>query len=288
MKPSSFKYAVPSSIEEAVDLLAQHGDEAKVLAGGQSLVPLMNMRLARPSILVDIAEVADLKEISANGALSIGAAAAQGAVMDSDDVRAVAPIIAEAMGYVGHAAIRNRGTLGGSAAHADPAAEAPAVLLALDATMVAVGPMGRREISAEDFFVSTFTTSLEPDELLTEVRVPRPPTGARSAFLEVARRHGDFALVGAAIVADVGADDVCTAIRIALSGVAGTPIRLAEVESLVVGRRISEVLDEAGGLASDFIDPGADFHASAKYRKQVAGVLVSRGLGELVNRETVR
>ena len=225
MKPAPFKYARAQSAEEASSLLAQYGDEAKILAGGQSLIPLLNMRLARPEVLIDISRVDALADIVANGGLTIGATATQAATLRSADVRRYAPILTEAVRYIGHVGIRSRGTIGGSAAHADPASEVPAVLLALDAQLVATGPGGERSISADEFFVSTFTTALEEDEVLTRIELPYPVDDARWSFQEVARRHGDYALAGVAAVAQVDGSGVVEKARIALSGVSDRPVR---------------------------------------------------------------
>lgn len=283
MKPAPFKYAAARSVAEAAALLDQHGDDAKVLAGGQSLIPLMNLRLARPAVLVDINDVDGLDGVSRNGALEIGATARQAAVLRSREVRQYAPIVGDALRHVGHVGIRTRGTFGGATAHADPASEIPAVLLGLDAEIVASGPGGERTIAAEDFFVSTFTTSLEENEVLTAVRLPYPTDQARWAFHEVARRHGDFALVGVAVVAEVDASGVCTKARIALSGVSDAPVRAKDAEEALVGRPIGEAAEDAGRLAAEQLDPPSDFHASSTYRKQVSRVLVTRAINDMAS-----
>jgi carbon-monoxide dehydrogenase medium subunit len=282
VKPPRFKYAVPESVEEAVAILDEHGDEAKVLAGGQSLIPLMNMRLARPGVLVDINRISSLDGIQKNGALTIGAITRLGAVARSQDVASYAPIVVAAMPHVGHAGIRSRGTFGGTAAHADPAAEMPTVLLALDAEITAQGPNGERTISAEDLFVTTFTTSLAENEVLTRVSLPYPTDSASSSFHEVARRHGDFALVGVAAVCELDGSGTCKKARIALSGVADTPVRAKEAEESLVGKAIdASAADAAGNLAADKLSPPSDFHASSAYRKDVARSLVTRALKQL-------
>lgn len=282
MKPPRFKYAVAESVEDAVAILDEHGDEAKVLAGGQSLIPLMNMRLARPGVLVDINRISALDGIKRNDALTIGATARQAAVAQSKEVASYAPIVIEALRHVGHVGIRTRGTFGGIAAHADPAAEIPAVLLALDAEVTAQGPGGVRTIPAEDLFVTTFTTSLAENEVLTSVRFPYPTDRVRHSFHEVSRRHGDFALVGVAVVAELDDAGSCKQARIALSGVADTPVRAKEAEEGMVGRAVdASAAEEAGRLAADKLDPPSDFHASSAYRKDVARALVTRALTEL-------
>ncbi len=288
MKPARFKYARAESAADASSLLTEYGDEAKVLAGGQSLIPLLNMRLARPEVLVDINRIDGLKRITRNGSLSIGATASQATVMRSADVQAYAPIITEALRHVGHVGIRTRGTFGGSAAHADPASEIPAVLLVLDARLVATGPNGERTIPAEEFFVSTFTTALEDDEVLTSIDLPHSNDTSVWAFDEVARRHGDFALVGVAAVAELDESGVCTRARIALSGVSDTPVRAKEAEEALIGMKLTDAAQEAGRLAEEHIDPPADFHASAQYRSEVSRALVTRAIRKMANEEGAR
>ncbi|MBC3191785.1 xanthine dehydrogenase family protein subunit M [Pseudonocardia sp. C8] len=282
MKPPPFEYCAPRTLTEAVGLLGEVED-AKVIAGGQSLIPLMNMRLARPARLVDACRVPELGAIRRNGHLSIGATARQTAVLRSAEVREFAPIIPEALSHVGHAANRNRGTFGGSVAHADPAAELPTVLRALGADIVVQGPAGERVIPADDFFVSYFTTALSEDEILTEIRLPRrhDPTRGVWAFTEVARRHGDFALVGVALVAELDDDRRVTAARICLNGVAERPHRAEAAEQYLHGRRLDDpdVAREAGRLAAADLQPPSDLHASDRYRKDAAAALVARAVG---------
>jgi carbon-monoxide dehydrogenase medium subunit len=255
-----------------------------VLAGGQSLVPLMNLRLAFPGVLVDVNGIRELDGVSVNGSVEIGAISRQIAVERS--VAATAPLVAEALRHVGHPAIRSRGTFGGTVAHADPAAEIPAVLLALGGEVVARGPGGERAIPADDLFVTHFTTALEADEILTRVRIPRAGAGLRWGFAEVARRQGDFALAGVAATAEVDADGVCRSARIALFGVADRPVRAGASEAALVGRRLDDAgaLREAEGVAADGLEPRNDVHASSRYRKEVVGVLVRRALGQAAAR----
>lgn len=288
MKPAPFKYARAGSVDEAASLLADYGDEAKVLAGGQSLVPLMSMRLARPDVLVDINAIEALKGIKSNGTLTVGATATQASVLRSGPITQRWPLIGEALRHVGHVGIRSRGTFGGSAAHADPASEIPAVLLALDAELIATSTRGERRIAADDFFLTTFTTALEDDEILTSVRIPPPAADVRWAFDEVARRHGDFALAGVAATAEIDANGVCTKARIALSGVSDTPVRAHEAEAAVVGQKLGEAAEEAGRRARANCDPPSDFHASKQYRTDVAGTLVERAIRNMANQEGAR
>src|SRR5438105_735300 len=236
MKPPRFDYLAPRSVDEALDLLATHGEDAKVLAGGQSLVPLMNFRLVRPAHLVDLNEIAGLDGIRLeNGHLVIGAMTRQRAVETSALVRERCPLLTDAMPQIGHVQIRNRGTIGGSLAHADPASELPAVVAALGGELVLQSARGRRVLTPEQFFVGYLTTAVAPDELLVEVRLPVTPPRTGSAFLEVSRRHGDFALVGVAVTLTVHEAGVCTAGAIALTGVGPTPVVAREAARALGG-----------------------------------------------------
>ena len=281
MKPAPFEYHRPRTVEEGTALLAKYGDEAKVLAGGQSLVPLMNLRLARPANLIDINRIESLAYIRDDGrALRIGALTRQRAAEWAPLVAERCPLLRDALRLVGHAPIRNRGTIGGSIAHADPAAELTAILVALDGEVTARGPKGTRVIAARDLFVSYLTTSLDPRELLTEVRIPALPAGAGWSWMEIARRHGDFALAGVGVVLAVRGRTIAEA-RIGLTGVGPTPVRAAEAERLLVGRSPSEDLWNAAAAAvRAAVTPDGDIHASAEYRTHVAGVLTQRALRE--------
>jgi carbon-monoxide dehydrogenase medium subunit len=287
MKPPSFEYAAPSTVAEAVSLLQQHGGEAKILAGGQSLMPLLNMRFARPTALIDLRQVADLDGIrEANGGLAIGAMTTKRAVERSALVKSRQPLFHGATLWIAHPQIRNRGTVGGSMAQADPAAEYPAVALALDAEFRAAGPGGERSIPAEDFFVTYLTTALDENEVLTEVRVPALPERTGWSIQEVARRHGDFAMVGAAITVTLGGGGRCSDARVVLFGVGPTPLRARGAEQVVSGEAPDEaVFAEAGKKAGEELDePLSDVHASAEYRRHLAQVLTRRGLAEAAGR----
>jgi carbon-monoxide dehydrogenase medium subunit len=272
MKPPPFEYAAPRKTDEALALLAQHGDRAKVLAGGQSLLPLLNFRLAQPEVLVDVNRVVELAYVRpANGGLAIGALTRQHALERSEAVRDRLPIVAEACRLIGHLPIRHRGTLGGSLAHADPASELPAVMVALEAEMTASRVGGRRTLPAEQFFTGIFTTALEPDELLTEVRVPGLPPRTGSAFMEIARRAGDFALVGVAALVTLDDGGRVSRARLALCGAGPTPIRAREAERLITGERPEAgVLDDGVERMVAATDPPGDIHASAAFRKKLA------------------
>jgi aerobic carbon-monoxide dehydrogenase medium subunit len=267
VKPARFEYVAAASVDEAVSALGAGGDEAKVLAGGQSLVPLLNMRLARPALLVDVNPIPGLDGIYADGRLELGALVRQSDALASSGAAEAAPLLHAALRHVGHPATRSRGTIGGSVAHADPAAELPAALLALDAEVVATGPSGERTVPAEELFLGPFTTSLAPDELLTTVRVPVQGS-RRFGFAELTRRHGDFALAGAAVLLNPA--------RIVLFGVGGVPVRALEAErALDEGAGAAEVAD----IATRGLDePVSDIHADAGYRRRAAAVLVRRAL----------
>ncbi len=286
MKPAPFAYAAPAEREAVLSLLAEHGGDAKLLAGGQSLVPLMNLRLAQPSLVIDLSRVEGLDGIRAeNGRLVLGAMARQFALERSPLVASSAPLLAAALPLIGHVATRSRGTLGGSIVHADPAAELPAVILALDGEIVALSARGERVIPARDFFLGTFTTALADDELVTELRLPVAPPWS-SAFVEVSRRHGDFALVGAAVAVRLDGSGLCETAAIALCGVAPLPLRAEEAERQLVGRPPGdgEALREIASTVSSALDPSGDVHASAAYRKRVAGTVVARALKQAAGR----
>ena len=284
MKPAPFEYFRPRSLDEALALLAEHGSDAKPLAGGQSLIPAMNFRLATPSVLVDLNAIPKLSYVAyledGAGGLNIGGMTRQRDLERSTDVAVRVPLLAETMPYIAHPAIRNRGTIGGSLAHADPAAELPAVMLALNATIALTSQAGTRDVRASDFFVGLFSTAIEPGELLTQIRIP--PRGPRSgfAFEEVSRRHGDFALVGMAVAVNLDNEGRCSSARIALLSVGDRPMLAGEAEKMLVGHRPSpeSIRAAADAAATRDIDPPGDIHASARYRRQLANVLTRRAL----------
>ena len=279
MKLPHFDYEAPKTVSEAVELLAEHLDEASVLAGGQSLIPLLAMRLAYPAVLIDINGIAELSGVSAaNGWVTIGAMTREYVAEDSETVASTVPLLAAALPLIGHEAIRSRGTIGGSLAHADPAAELPAVARALDAEFVVRGQSGERVVPAAEWFEGFLTTSRRPDELLTEVRFPAAERGTGISFQEVARRHGDFAIVGLAASLTLS-DGAISDARLAFSGVSDVPVRAVGAEDLLVGEVPSpELFDEAARRATDDIDPPADLHGSSDYRRKVAAALARRGL----------
>lgn len=295
MKPPAFDYHDPETLDEALELLSQHGLEAKVLAGGQSLIPLLNLRLARPSVLVDLNRITDLAYLREDGGeLAVGALARYTDVVRSQAVARGWPLVHEAAAQVGHAAIRNRATLAGSIAHADPAAELPAVLAALDGRIVIQGPGGRRTATPEEHFLGYLTTSLAPEEIVVEVRFPRLPAGPASgspgaAFVEFSRRPGDFALAGVAAAVTLDAGGVCRDARLAACGVSGTPLRAREAEAALRGRELAgeagrQAIREAAGLLSAAAEPDDDLYATARYKRRLVGVLAERALDTAVAR----
>jgi carbon-monoxide dehydrogenase medium subunit len=279
MKPPKFDYHAPASVDEAVALLERYGGDAKILAGGQSLVPLLNFRLSRPAALVDLNRIAALAYIRPHdGEVRLGAMTRQRTIEFSPLVAERLPLLAEATRWVGHLPIRSRGTIGGSIAHADPSAEYPAVLAALDGSVVARGPKGERVVGAAELFQSYLTTSLAADEVLVEVRLPAMPAGAGGAFEELARRHGDFALVGIAAVI-VRDGERCAMARLATSGTGPVPVRLRDAERILERDGLGDAAIEAAGRrASELVDPDADIHASADYRRHLTGVLTTRAV----------
>jgi carbon-monoxide dehydrogenase medium subunit/2-furoyl-CoA dehydrogenase FAD binding subunit len=286
MKPSAFEYFAPNTVKEAVGLLEKYEDEAKILAGGQSLVPIMNFRLGRPEVLLDINGIKDLDYIREEGeALFIGALTRERDLELSPLVKEKCPILAQAVSFIGHVPIRNRGTVGGSLVHADPSSELPTVICCLNGEMKVVGPSGERALEPEEFFLTYLTTSLEPSEILVEVRIPTLPQNTAWSFVELTRRSGDFAIVGVATLLFMEDDGVCREARIALGGVAPTPIRAEEAEELLSGQVITEeLIKKAGAEAAEATETEPDYHASAEYRKDMARVFVQRGLHEALSR----
>ena len=284
MKPANFQYYDPTTIEEVVDLLSQFGDQARPLAGGQSLVPLMNFRLLRPAHLVDLNGVRDLSYLRVeNGELRIGATTRQRQLERSSDVANGWPLLREATGYIGHMQIRNRGTVGGSLAHAFPSAELPVAMVTLGASLVLSGKARQRTVSAEDFFLSYMTTVLEQGELLTEIRVPKLPAHTGWSYQEVSRRHGDFALAGSAALVKLDPNGNIDHARLTVTGV--TPIRVMRTEEIVTGHKPSEALfRDAVRKAMEGLDQDSDIHASAEYRRSACEALGERTLREAAER----
>ena len=285
MKPAPFQYVAPRSLDEALDVLSRADDETKILAGGQSLIPLLNMRLASPKRLVDLGQVAELRYIvERDGGYASGAMTRQRALERDPRIAADLPLLAEAISYVGHPQIRNRGTFGGSIAHGDPAAELPAVAVCLGARVTIRGPRGSRTISASDLYLGYLATTLAPDELLAEVWFPKVAPGTGTAWLEFARRHGDYAIAGIGVSVTLAGSVVAEA-RIVAAGVGGTPIQASAAEALLVGaavdgqHRIEPARQRrAIDALRDALDPATDVQASADYRRHLAGVLAERAL----------
>lgn len=284
MKPPPFEYRAATSLDQVLELLLQAGDGARLLAGGQSLVPLLNLRLARPALLVDINPLENElgKVCPEDGLLRIGGLTRQRDAERHPLVLELCPLLVRALRHVGHPTIRNRGTIGGSVAHADPSAEIPCALLALDGQVETRSQQGRRLIPAAEFFRGPFTTALRSDEIVTAVLVPRPPCGMRVSFQEVARRHGDFAIV--AVAAALVADDKgqVNHARLALAGAAPAPVRLTAAEDLLLGERLdTQGIVAAARVAVQAAAPTSDIHASAEDRRHLTSTLVVRALRQI-------
>jgi CO/xanthine dehydrogenase FAD-binding subunit len=286
MKPAKFDYHDPTTLDEALGLLAQHGDGARPLAGGQSLVPLMNFRLIRPAHLIDLNGVEELSYIKADGGpLRIGAIARQRELERSTTIAERWPLLREAASYIGHVQIRNRGTVGGSLAHAFPSAELPVAMVTLDASFALRAKAHQRTARAEEFFLSYMTTTLQPDELLTEISVPALPAQSGWSYQEVSRRHGDFALAGAASLIALDANGAIQHARLTLTGT--TPIRSHQAEEFLLGERPSDALfRDAARRATENLDQDSDIHASAEYRRHTCAVLARRALTRAAQRAT--
>ena len=279
MKPPPFRYVRAGSLEDALSTLASEGDEARLLAGGQSLIAMMNLRLVRPSSLVDVNGVSELDYIrSGNATLTVGALTRLSAAEASKEIAGACPLMSEAIGHIAHRPIRNRGTVGGNLSHADPSSELPAVALAVDAQMVVQKNGSARRVAAEDFFVGALTTSMAPDEALTAIEVPLAPDGQGWSFMEVSPRKGDYALVGVAVTLSVE-DGRCTVCRVVYTGNGDRARRIPEAESAMVGEAAgAATFDAAGEAAGRHIEPNSDLHASEQYRRDIASALTRRAL----------
>jgi aerobic carbon-monoxide dehydrogenase medium subunit len=290
MKPAPFAYTKPSTLDEVVELLGEHGDEAKILAGGQSLVPMLAMRLARPTVVVDVNDIPGLSDIEdRDDVLAFGATTRERDAERSALVSGRIPLMADALPLIGHVAIRNRGTIGGSIAHADASAELPAVATVTDAEMVLRSHRGERIIGASEFFVGHYATALEDDECLVEIRVPTTPLGSGWAFQEVARRHGDFALVGVGAMVALDDDRTIQSARLCLIGVADRPVRMPEVEAALAGERASDdIFAAAAADATKDLRPPSDMHGSSDFRRHLAAVTTRRALSVAAQRSEGR
>jgi CO/xanthine dehydrogenase FAD-binding subunit len=286
MKPAPFEYVAPQTVPEVLALLEQHGDEAKILAGGQSLVPMMNLRLVRPGVLIDINRVAGLSYIrESDGRLHIGAMTRHRDVERSPVVERLNGLLFESIRYIGHGAIRARGTVGGSIVHADPTAELPLMMAALDGEVRVVGPAGRRTIRSDEFFLTYFTTSMEAGEICEEVVIPVLPAKAGWGFEEFTHRSGDFAIAAVAAVIETDAARRCRTARLAVAGADATPVRIRAAEQFLVGQTLTPaVVAEAARLVSAEVKPEADLHASEAFRRHLAGTMATRALQRAVKR----
>ena len=286
MKAAPFEYHKPKTLAEALDLLKSYGEDARILAGGQSLVPMMALRLARPKALIDINDLSELDYVGEkNGRLAIGALTRQRAVERSSALAKSCPLLWECMPLVGHIQTRNRGTICGSLAHSDPAAELPAITLALDAEMVVARSSGERILSAKDFFVMAYGTALHNDEMLKEIRIPPWRPGAGWAVVELSPNHGSFAIAGVAVRLGIDSTGRAKDVRIALFGVDHVPRRVELAEKRMAADRIDEsTIGAAAEQASQEVEPYEDLHASAAYRRHVTGVLVKRALRQALDR----
>ena len=285
MKPAPFEYIAPESEAEVLDLLRRHGDEARLLAGGQSLVPMLNLRIVQPAVIIDLGRCASLAYLNdENGGLVCGTMTRQITAERSPDVQQGCPLLAAALPYLGGKAHRNRGTVGGTLAHADRLAELPAVALALDAELIVRSTGAERTVAAVDFFLSDLTTSLEEGEMLHATRFPKAGTNARSAFAEVGNRRHGFAVVGIAAALEMDSDGACTQARLAAMGVGATPVRLAEAEQILEQGSLSvDAVRAAGDAAAQAVDPTDDIHASAAYRRRLTATLVQRAVHEAMD-----
>ena len=288
MKPPPFEYFAPTTLDDALDYMADYGDEAKPLAGGQSLIPTMNFRLAQPEVLVDLNGIAELAYIrpAAGGGVSIGAMTRQRSVERSPLVAEQAPLIHETMPNIAHPQIRNRGTFGGNLAHTDPASELPAVATALNARFRAQSRSDQRWLTADEFFVDLFTTALEPEELLVEIVIPPLPAQTGYAFREISRRHGDYALVGVAATVTLDNNGRCEAARLVYLSVGDKPVEAVQATATLIGQKLTaEAIDDAAEIAAaQDIDPPGDIHASVTYRRHLAKVLAKQVLAKATAR----
>ena len=286
MKPFSFEYFKPNNIDEAISLLNGYGEDAVILAGGQSLIPLMNLRLARPKYIIDINKIAELSYIKdTNGGLSIGALTRHREIEKSDIIKSKYPILSKTVSLIGNPQIRNWGTIGGSISHADPAGELPTLLLALNGKVKVVGNQGEREIDGDDLFLGYLTTSMEKTEILREVYIPEISPKMGWEFVELTKRSHDFAIVSVAILMSIDNAGKCNDVRISLGGVGSMPVRAKGAEEFLMDKAINDdSIKEAANIASEEAEPESDIHASAKYRKEMVKVFVNRGLISALDR----
>jgi CO/xanthine dehydrogenase FAD-binding subunit len=279
MKPAPFKYMIARTLDEALAAKAEYGDEARFLAGGQSLVPTMNFRMATPAVLIDINPLSELSGVKANGVTRIGALTRYRMLEADPAIAQHQPIMIEALPHIAHPQIRNRGTLGGNLSHADPASEMPAIVLALRGTLHLRSARAERQVAANDFFIGALETAIQPDEMLVEITLPHHPANTGSCFMEVARRQGDFAMAGIAAIVTRGADGTCTNARLAFCGVAEKPFHADDAAQSLIGSRLdAAAIKHAAELAMAALDPPGNSHADPSYQRHLAGVLTRRAL----------
>lgn len=285
MIPGEFEYFSPTSLDEAIALLREHGDDAKILAGGQSLIPAMRFRLAAPKVLIDLSQVEGLSGIKqVNGHLVIGAMTREAEVDESQLVRQKYPLLADTTRVIADPLVRNMATVGGNLAHADPANDHPATMLAYGAEVVAVGPGGQRVIAVDDFFVGLFENSLTADEILTEVRIPAPPANSGGCYMKIERKVGDYAVAAVAVQLTLDGDR-CTSARIGLTNVSAVPMRPAGAEVALVGKAVTEeTIRAAGAAASQECDPSSDLRGSVEYKRDLVRVITMRAIRKAVAR----
>ena len=286
MYPAAFEYLKPSSISEALALLRQYGEDAKLLAGGQSLVPMMKLRIARPKVVIDIHRISDLNHIREEaGQICCGAMARHVQIDESELIRDKIAILREAAVAIGDVQVRNRGTLGGGLVEADPAGDYGAVVLALNAKMKCLSPRGERMIPAVDFFKFAYTTALESDEILTEIMFPLPPSTSAGAYLKLERVAGDFAIASAAVQMALDENGACTVVGVGVTGAATVPQKAIAVESLLQGKKITaELIDEAGRLIQEGAEPIEDTRGSGSYKKKALSAILRRAISESLRR----
>ena len=286
MYPASFEYVRPGTISEALALLGQYGDDAKILSGGQSLIPMMKLRVARPAWLIDIGRIPGLAHIKEEGGhLKIGGLVREAEIEASDLIRSKFPIIHDTAMVIADPLVRNMATVGGNLAHGDPANDHPATMLALGAKVVATGPRGEREIPIADFFVSFFTTALEHNEILTEIRIPTPDPRSGGAYFKLERKVGDFATAAVAVQVTLNSDGTCKTAGIGLTNVAPTPLKATKAEDFLRGKKLdAAAIDQAGQLAADAADPGSDLRGPAEYKKGLVKEFTRRGLRRALER----
>ncbi|MDH3386983.1 MAG: xanthine dehydrogenase family protein subunit M [Gammaproteobacteria bacterium] len=285
MIPPAFEYHAPGSIDDAVALLSQYGDEAKILAGGHSLLPMMKLRFAEPEHLVDINNIDSLKGISEeNGTIVIGAMTSENELIASSLLQEKCPLLPEAARQIADPQVRNRGTIGGDIAHGDPGNDHPALMLALDARFTLVGANGSREVAAQDFFLGTFYTALEADEILTEIRIAAQPAGTGASYQKLKRKTGDYATAAAAAVITM-AGDTCQSVRISLTNLGATALRATAAETVLTGQKITEdLINQAAAKAMEICDPSEDLRGDAEYKTQMGGEMTRRAIREAVQR----